>query len=48
MINVADARSDTPEIVNSIVKSGGQILSVNIFRPSLEEAYLKLVKEETQ
>ncbi len=45
-IKVADARSDTPEIVNSVVKSGGQILSVNIFRPSLEETYLKLIKEE--
>jgi ABC-2 type transport system ATP-binding protein len=48
MINVADARSDTPEIVSSVIKSGGQILSVNIFRPSLEEAYLKLIKEEAQ
>jgi ABC-2 type transport system ATP-binding protein len=48
MINVADARSDTPEIVNGVVKSGGQILSVNIFRPSLEEAYLKLIKEEAE
>lgn len=46
MIKVDEARSATPEIVNRVVESGGQILSVNVFRPSLEEAYLKLIKEE--
>ena len=34
----------TPEIVRSIVEAEGQILSVNVLRPSLEEAYLKLIK----
>lgn len=48
MIKVEDSRSATPEIVSRVVESGGQILSVNVFRPSLEEAYLKLIKEEAQ
>jgi hypothetical protein len=32
--------------VKKIVEANGSILGVNILRPSLEEAYLKLVKEE--
>jgi ABC-2 type transport system ATP-binding protein len=48
MISVEDARSATPEIVRAIVEAEGQILSVNVLRPSLEEAYLKLIKEATQ
>jgi ABC-2 type transport system ATP-binding protein len=46
MVKVKDARLATPEIVQTIVGAKGQILSVNVQRPSLEEAYLKLVKEE--
>jgi ABC-2 type transport system ATP-binding protein len=45
-ISVDDARSVTPEVVRSIVKADGKILSVNVLRPTLEDAYLKLVKEE--
>jgi hypothetical protein len=48
MISVEDARSATPKIVRAIVEAEGQILSVNVLRPSLEEAYLKLIKEATQ
>jgi ABC-2 type transport system ATP-binding protein len=48
-VQVADAWGATPELVQAIVNAAGQILSVNVQRPSLEEAYLKLVKEpETQ
>jgi len=46
IITLDDIKSATPEVVRSIVYAGGMILSVNALRPSLEEAYLKLVKEE--
>jgi len=46
MITVDDIKSATPEVVKSIVYADGMVLSVNILRPSLEEAYLELVKEE--
>ncbi len=45
-ITLDDVRSTTPEVVRNIVYAGGKVLSVNALRPSLEEAYLKLVKEE--
>jgi ABC-2 type transport system ATP-binding protein len=49
LISVEDARLATPEIVGAIYEAKGQILSVNALRPSLEEAYLKLIKGgETQ
>jgi len=46
IITLDDVQSATPEVVRSIVYAGGMILSVNILRPSLEEAYLRLVKGE--
>ena len=45
-ITLDDTQSGTPELVKNIVEADGHILSVNILRPSLEEAYLKLIKEE--
>ncbi len=49
LVSVEDIRSSTPEVVRAIVEADGQILAVNSFRPSLEEAYLKLIKGgETQ
>ena len=49
LISVEDARIATPKIVGAIYEAKGQILSVNALRPSLEEAYLKLIKGgETQ
>jgi ABC-2 type transport system ATP-binding protein len=49
LVSVQDSRVATPEIVRSIVEAQGQILSVNVLRPSLEEAYLKLIKgDQTQ
>jgi ABC-2 type transport system ATP-binding protein len=44
LVSVDDARQATPEIVREIVSFGGLILSVNVVRPSLEEAYLKLIR----
>ena len=46
LITVDDVKSAAPEVVRSIVYADGMVLSVNILRPSLEEAYLKLVREE--
>lgn len=43
-IGVDNPRLATPDLVRLIVEAEGQILSVNVFRPSLEEAYLKLIK----
>ena len=44
-MKVDDIESATPLVVRSIVQVDGLILSVNAVQPSLEEAYLKLVKE---
>jgi len=46
LINVDDAKAATPEIIYDLVNAGAEVLSVNILRPSLEETYLKLIKEE--
>ena len=46
LINVKDPRVATPEIVSDLVKNGAKILSVNVLRPSLEDTYLKLIKEQ--
>lgn len=46
IIMLGDVKLTTPDVVRSIVFAGGMVLSVNVLRPSLEEAYLKLVKEE--
>lgn len=46
VITVDDLSETTPEIVGRIVRAGGMVLSVTTLRPSLEEAYLKLVREE--
>ncbi len=46
IIDLDDINSATPEVIKRIVYAGGLVLSVNALRPSLEEAYLKLVKEE--
>lgn len=48
MITLDNLELATPEVVRTIVYAGGLILSVNALRPSLEEAYLKLIKEESE
>lgn len=47
-ILVNDAELTTPLIVKNIVDSKGLVLSVNVLRPSLEEVYLKLIKEDSK
>jgi ABC-2 type transport system ATP-binding protein len=48
LVSVKDANVATPEIVRAIVAANGDILAVNALKPSLEEAYLKLIKGEDQ
>jgi len=45
MVAVDDIEAATPEVIRSIIYADGMVLSANVVRPSLEEAYLKLVSE---
>lgn len=44
-ISLNDVTLGTPEVVKRIVDAGGLILGVEVLRPSLEDAYLKLIRE---
>ena len=44
LITLDDPDSATPKVVGAIVRAGGQVLSVNLPKPSLEETYLKLIR----
>jgi ABC-2 type transport system ATP-binding protein len=46
MVTLEDPEASTPEVVRAVVGAGGEVLSVGIVEPSLEEAYLKLVGGE--
>ena len=45
-IDVGDPEKENPIIVDAIVNAGGQVQYVNRLSPSLEEAYLKIVRGE--
>ena len=45
IISLKDSAS-TPEIVRMIALRGGNILSVNLLRPSLEDVYMKLIGDK--
>ena len=45
LLQMADPEGETPNIINSIVAAGGKIRSVNETGASLEDVYLKLIKE---
>jgi ABC-2 type transport system ATP-binding protein len=45
-IDVADPERANPIIVDAVVRAGGRVQSVNIVGSTLEDAYLKLVREE--
>jgi ABC-2 type transport system ATP-binding protein len=45
LVAVDDVESTVPEIVRAIVQAGGLVISVRVLKPSLEEIYLKLIKE---
>ncbi len=40
--------AETPDVVKVLVQAGGRVKSVNILKPTLEDAYLELTKEESQ
>jgi ABC-2 type transport system ATP-binding protein len=44
-INVADPEKDNATILDAIFRAGGRIQSVNVVGSTLEDAYLKLVRE---
>jgi ABC-2 type transport system ATP-binding protein len=45
IINVTNPEKENPIIVNAIVRAGGHIQSVIVVGSTLEDAYLKLVKQ---
>ena len=47
-VDVVNPEEENPDIVNAIVAEGGRIEAVSILSSSLEDAYLKLVKENSQ
>jgi ABC-2 type transport system ATP-binding protein len=44
-ISTADPEKENPTILDAIFRAGGRIQSVNVVGSTLEDAYLKLVKE---
>ncbi len=46
--DVVNPEEENPDMINAIVAAGGRIETVNVISSSLEDAYLKLVKENVQ
>ena len=46
VFDLDDPEVDTPDVVEGLVKEGARVRSVNVLRPTLEDAYLELTKEE--
>jgi len=44
LVTLEDPESATPEVVATIVRAGGEVLSVRPLTPSLEDAYLQLLR----
>jgi ABC-2 type transport system ATP-binding protein len=47
-VDVKNPEEENPDIINAIVAAGGRIKTVIVTSSSLEDAYLKLVKENVQ
>jgi ABC-2 type transport system ATP-binding protein len=47
IIDVASGEKENPKFIEAIVSAGGHIQYVSELRPSLEDIYLKIVREET-
>ena len=47
-IDVAKPEDENPDMVDAIVAAGGRVETVNVVGSTLEEAYLKLVREDAQ
>jgi ABC-type multidrug transport system ATPase subunit len=48
IFDLDDPEAETPDVVKVLVQAGGRVKSVNILKPTLEDAYLELTKEESQ
>ncbi len=48
IFDLDDPEAETPDIVKGLIGSGGRVKSVNILKPTLEDAYLELTKEESE
>jgi ABC-2 type transport system ATP-binding protein len=46
--DVVNPEEENPDMINAIVAAGGRIETVNVTSSSLEDAYLKIVKENVQ
>jgi len=44
-VDVVDPKKENPDIVDAVVRAGGRVQSVTVLDSSLEDAYLKLVRE---
>ena len=47
-VDIENPTEENPDIINAIVAAGGRIETVTVTSSSLEEAYLKLVRENVQ
>jgi len=47
-VDVVNPEEENPDMVNAIVAAGGRIETVMVTSSSLEDAYLKLVKEKVR
>ena len=45
LVTANDIQAVAPYVVKTLVGTGAMVMRVNVFLPSLEEAYLKLIKE---
>ena len=45
-VELANPTRENPEVVRAIVEAGGRVQSVSVSSSSLEDAYLKLVREQ--
>ncbi|MDA4136235.1 MAG: ABC transporter ATP-binding protein [Thaumarchaeota archaeon] len=48
MIDVEDPKKENPAIVRAVVEAGGDVEAVSVLSSTLEDAYLKLVKERRE
>jgi ABC-2 type transport system ATP-binding protein len=47
-VDVLDAKKENPDIVNAIVTAGGRVETVSVQGSTLEDAYLKLVRNDAK
>ena len=47
-VDVVNPEEENPDMINAIVAAGGRVETVTVTSSSLEDAYLKLVRENAQ